>query len=279
VSFAGASRLAGGLGEGGTIASAGRCAALPQVTAAHTWTAWTEFGVAPFACSGFAINALFNPPNNDAREFFVEVGVGPAGSERTVGYLRHDKSSNGMENRDRYWLFPWALASGERVAMRQRNDTGTNGGDYQQECAVNFHPLSAHHPVGCTRGETLGLTISGSVMEGTVEGAVNSGSFAAWTEIGTTTFPWRYCFTHYQKDNLPGQFIRKVVEYGAGPNASNVTGFAYRQIMHGGDPDNGGATHGPIPVSIPSGWKLFVRAQVNTAGSGRFGQHSISGIG
>lgn len=248
----------------------------PNVTAAHTWTAFGEIAIAPFESDALVLELYNNPPSLINSAVF-QVAVGALGFERVVLTCSFSKGTNGPQARERWLWFPYRVRAGERISVRQRNGSGTNGGDYTGSAGVVFVPRSGAWPAGCQMAEVLGLTADSSTSWGVLLTDVGNSAFGAWHEIGTTTFPWRYVIASTHKDGIAGGFVRVTAQFGIGPTG-DVRVIGQRNLHLGGGQDIPPIA-GPFPVAGRAGEKMWVRAKQNGAGAGRFFGCFFSGIG
>lgn len=140
---------------------------LPTLSAANTWTAWTQLVAATArAAEGFTL--LVTNAQTTGRAGVIELAIGSAGNEVPIaGPFSIDITATvAMDSTTLY--VPVALPAGVRVAARWRATATATAGLYTPNVTVALAAPTGMTPVGFAPTTlTAGLTLSGSETNGT----------------------------------------------------------------------------------------------------------------
>lgn len=224
---------------------------------------WTQIvDATPYPTSGVALHlgrSTFNTSaSGDATRYLVDLAIGPPGSEQPVIsdllYLapRVNRVADCL-------VLPLALPAGARVAGRAQFDGSLPGINPQFRLGLSLLGSAFASPPGYQRLRTYGADTSGT--RGT---QINPGTTAntkgEWVEIAAATDAAArallVAFGHpNNRDN-----VNWLVDIGVGPVGSEQVLIPDILVCGGGTGVLLPRYVGPLPVSLPPGTRLSVRA-------------------
>lgn len=241
---------------------------------AHTWSAWIELlASSSIDADGLFIYDSFNPQLNVIG--WLDIGVGAAGSEVTVARYSKVLVIQTPSSRTQWYFVPIAIRRGSRIALRFRQGSTTAGGDDGTgRVGIMLLPRGGRYPIGCAQFAHLGATFTdGSTSAGTtIDPGTTFNTFGAWTSLGTSPLDARWAVLNLDR-GADGAFQNCELEIGVGAAGAQATQAAiYTRVwnlryLEPSPP--------PLPVRIPAGATVWVRARASTTGTGRFVNASL----
>ena len=241
-----------------------------SVGASDTWGAWVDVDASGVSisrdCSGLMVTIDPRTSNNAAA---VQLGVG--GNAIWEAFIF----------KPTYYVFApvWVPLVVSGTLQYRVRGTSTVG------VSVHWAPPGGTEVDRFTRSETVGVSASGAAVSGTlVDPGATANAKGAWTELAASTaFRWGALHMLTRHDPAVTKTFGQqwVLDVGVGAAGSEVvvvpnlcvSGATYH--ITGGYP----IWHGPIPVDIPAGSRVAVRAQTSTATAGQRDLEHVGLIG
>lgn len=226
---------------------------------AHTKSAWYQIsaGVA-CDCDGLYVT-LVGLTTEEPATALLDIGAGPAGSERIIAPDLLVLSSSTYRQGVISFEIPMPLARGTRIAVRWQGSVDwPSAGGFNPSLRYGMVPLRVGSVAGrraCSRVATLGANTGTSTGQSIPTAGGGSGyGVGAWQEF-TASAPFH---VHYLASAISmGSVANRIYEIGVGAAGSErvLAGWHTTQISNGL----------ALPVEIPAGSRIAMRGISNFA--------------
>lgn len=242
----------------------------------NTKTSWAEMIASTAYDSDYMIIDLIRPYTSFEGDFLIDIGIGGSGLEIEIISNLYG-SGNGGAAGGRY-IMPISIPSGSRISGRMQNNDPSTGRIIHD--SIYLVP-SSYSFKGSQKITTYGAneSDSGGVQ---VDPGGTAHTKGVYSEIiSSTTYPIKQLYLAFpNKANTARAFATFLVDIAVGSSGNEIVVLEniwfYTLANAGIIPWN----FGPIPVSIPIGTRLSVRAQCSiTDATDRLFDTIVYGIG
>ena len=243
---------------------------------ANQKSAWTELTAAtPFDLHGFLIQT---GECNPTATYLVDIGIGPSGSE-VVLWPDLLMGANGQMSLNVTWV-PLFIPAGTRIAARVQSSTGDSTDKARWRILGGRSPFPFPVPL-CSRVIAYGADTADSGGT-TVDPGATANTKGAWYEVtAATTAETKVLYLALgTRGNSAMADGWGEVDIAVGAAGSEQVIFTEQRIRLRATEDIFPPLVGPIPVSIPAGTRLAVRAQCSiTDATDRLFDVALYGLG
>ena len=245
---------------------------------ANTKGAWVELlSAAGNTYGSDTIYVVISNLGTGNNNFLLDIGIGAAASEVVIApnLYAHTTGVTASPGSLNTYYFPIKINKGERISARVQSDTGGES----SEVLIIRAPASFSSGQGTGRVVDIGTSLGGST--GTTVARTTANTFGAWVEIdaaivdafrGLSVTGIQSVTTSWTSNN------RVTYEVGVGSAGNEETIFNGWLISQGTDETTHGATMPFIPVGIPAGSRVSIRAAASTGNSDLDLEYIIYGV-
>ncbi len=233
----------------------------------HTKGAWTELLASAGAdIHGVVLQVGGTGVNAGTGRCLLDIGVGPAGSERVVvpDWMCGAGRGIGPNSWGHIMFVPIYIAGGSRVATRIQREAAS--GTCQFQAAFLEQPMWP----GSTAHVVAGYGVDPATSTGVVVTGGSAPNFGAWTQVvASTTEPGRWWWVSMDCGNDTSQNAATYrVQLGVGASGAEVVVGEWRWRMTGAEDCTGPLPPLPVYNPLPAGVRLAVRAITQNNGIG-----------